>query len=88
MQAAAQTSANVTTLVTRAEEAWAYIYTLLGFALTIEAGVVALIEPLKWPWNLLAYVVAAVVTLSLFADNGWFQKKLLGLKTKYDNKLR
>jgi hypothetical protein len=81
-------SASVTAKVKRGKESWAYLYTLLGFALTIETGVVALITPLKWPWNLLTFALVGWVTIYLFLDNGWFQNKLIGLKARYEEKLR
>jgi hypothetical protein len=81
-------SASVNLGVKRGKESWAYIYTLLGFALTIETGVVALISPLKWPWNLVTFAIAAVITGYLFLDNGWFQNKLIGLKGRQEEKLR
>lgn len=74
--------------VKRGEKSWTFLYTVLGFALTIETGVVALITPLKWPWNLLTFVVVAVTTTYLILDNGWFQNKLIGIKGRYEEKLR
>jgi hypothetical protein len=38
----------VDTKVKRGPESWSYIYIALGFALTIEATVVSMIEPLKF----------------------------------------
>lgn len=81
-------TASVTAEVRRGKESWAYIYTWLGFALTIETGVVALITPLKWPANLLTFAAIGAFTVYLFLDNGWFQNKLIGLKAKYEEKLR
>lgn len=81
-------SESVTAGVRRGKESWAYLYLFLGFALTIETGVVALITPLKWPWNLLTFAVVALITLYLFLDNGWFQNKLIGLKARFEEKLR
>lgn len=83
-----KSKASVTAQVKRGRESWMFLYTWLGFALTIETGVVALITPLKWPVNLLTLVVIGALTVYLFLDNGWFQNKLIGLKVKYEGKLR
>jgi hypothetical protein len=42
--------------VTRGPEGWAYSYIALGFALSIEATIVQMIDPLHFPWNVAAYV--------------------------------
>lgn len=74
--------------VKRGPQSWAFLYTFLGFVLTIETGVVALITPLKWPANLVTLLIIGAVTVYLFLDNGWFQNKLLGLKARYEEKER
>lgn len=88
MTVALKTTASMTAQVRRGEKSWSYFYTLLGFALTIETGVTALIEPLKWPWNLLILAIVGGLTTYLILDNGWFQNKLLGIKARYEEKLR
>ena len=77
-----------TATVKRGPQSWAFIYTFLGFALTIETGVVALITPLKWPWNLGTFLAVGAITIYLFLDNGWFQNKILGWKSRYEEKER
>jgi hypothetical protein len=80
--------ARMTGAVKRGPESWQYIYTTLGFTLTIEAGVVALIAPLRWPWNLIIYAITFVVTAHLLLFNGWFQNKLIGWKGRYEDRAR
>jgi hypothetical protein len=84
----AKATASASAKVKRGEKSWSYLYTLLGFALTIETGIVGLVDPLKWPWNLVSLVVVGAVTIYLFLDNGWFQNKLIGIKARYEEKLR
>ena len=67
----------------RGELAWQYLYITFGFALTIEAGLVALIEPLPWLAKVLAFAIMAGGTLFLWLD-GWFQNKLFGWKARYE----
>jgi hypothetical protein len=77
----------VDTKVKRGPESWSYIYIALGFALTIEPTVVSMIEPLKFPWNIITYLIVGGLTFWLFLNNGWFQNKLVGLKIRYEEKL-
>ena len=79
---------SVSVKVRRGETSWSYLYTFLGFALTVETGVMGLITPLVWPWNLLTLVGVAALTIYLVLDNAWFQNKLIGLKTRYEGKHR
>jgi hypothetical protein len=74
--------------VTRGPEGWAYIYIALGFALSIEATIVQMIDPLHFPWNLAAYAVIALSTAWLFLSSGWFHNKLIGWKDRYEGKSR
>ncbi len=60
----------LTATVKRGPESWAFIYTTLGFALAIESAVVAMIEPLRFPWNVVVYVVVAILTFRLFIASG------------------
>jgi hypothetical protein len=69
-------------------ESWDFIYIWLGFALTIEAGVVGLITPLDFPRNVVVYAVLGALTFWLFIFNGRFQEKLIGMKNDYENKPR
>lgn len=71
--------------VRRGSESWAYIYVTLGFMLTIEAGVVALVAPLIWPRNIIAYSALGVFTAYLWLFSGWFQNKLIRWKGQYEN---
>jgi hypothetical protein len=65
----------VKTEVKRGPESWSYIYVTLGFVLTIEATIITMIEPLKFPWNIVAYLIFAAFTIWQFLDNGRLQNK-------------
>jgi hypothetical protein len=78
----AKATANVTATVKRGPVSWAYFYTLLGFALTIETGIASMFDP---PWALIGLLVVAGVTVFLVLFNGWFQNKLLGWKARYES---
>jgi len=68
--------------VRRGAESWAYIYIVLGFALTIEGTLIDMAW--HYPWNLLTYLIVGALTLWLFLFNGWFQNKLIGIKARYE----
>jgi hypothetical protein len=74
--------------VKRGPESWSYIYIAGGFALTIESTVIGMMTPLTFPWNIIVFGVVASITAWLFIENGWFQNKLIGLKSRYENKVR
>ena len=63
-----KTGVNMT--VKRGPESWAYIYVVLGFALAIEATVITMVEPIKFPWNVALFIAAAAATFWLFIFNG------------------
>lgn len=85
MRGEGRVSANLA--VRRGPESWAYIYTTLGFALTIEAAIIAM-TPLEFPWNVILYAVIAAITVWLFIDNRWVHQRLISLKLRYENKGR
>ena len=74
--------------VTRGNESWTYIYVMMGFALSIEGTIVAMITPLAFPWNIATFAIAGVTTVYLFTSSGWFQNRLLGFKSWYESKGR
>lgn len=74
-------------LVKRGQESWTYIYIMMGFALSIEAGIIGM-TPLHFSWNLAAYGAVGALTVYLFTSNGWFQDKLIGFKNWYETKAR
>lgn len=81
-----KTGVNMT--VRRGPESWTYIYVVLGFALAIEATVITMVEPIKFPWNVVLFIAVAAATFWLFIFNGWFQNKLITMKLAYENKGR
>ena len=44
------------TSVRRGPESWAYIYTGLGFVVTIESTIIGMMTPLMFPWNIIIYL--------------------------------
>jgi cytochrome b subunit of formate dehydrogenase len=74
--------------IRRGPVAWTFIYVALGFALSIEGTFLQMIEPLRFPWNLVAYVALMAVTIWLFTSNRWFHEKLVEIKDRMENKAR
>jgi len=72
----------------RGPVAWTFIYVVLGFTLSIEGTFLQMIEPLRFPWNLIAYVALMAVTIWLFISNESFKNKLFEIKSWYENKAR
>ena len=73
--------------VQRGQDSWNFIYIVLGFALSIEATIVGM-TPLRFPWNIILYVVIWFVTFQSSINNGSFHNKLLGWKNSYESKAR
>jgi hypothetical protein len=84
----AKIKATISAKVRRGPNSWDYLYTFLGFTLTIETGIMGLIKPIDWPCNVVILLSLGAITVYLFFFNGWFQNKLIGLKNGYENKLR
>ena len=61
----------------RGEKNWQALYLGLGFTLTVGGTLIPMIEPLKFPWNLVVFGVLAAVAYWLFIWIGWFQKQFL-----------
>lgn len=74
--------------VTRGPDSWRYFYTVMGLTIAIEGNVIRMIDPLHWPWNLIAYIIAGGLTIYCFMASGWFQNKLIGIKNQYENQPR
>jgi len=74
--------------VRRGSESWAYIYTVLGFLVVIEATVIGMMTPVQFPWIIALFLAIAAITTWQFIDNGWLHNKLIGLKIRYENKPR
>ena len=82
-------SASISMKVTRGPESWAYIYVALGFAVSIEGTAIDMATSvLPFPVNLVVFVVVGALTFWLFLSSGWFQNKLIGLKSRYEQKGR
>ena len=74
--------------VKRGPESWNFVYIVLGFTLSIEGTAISMVEPLKYPFNLTAFVIFTAFTVWLFLFNGWFQNKLIACKATYEDKFR
>ena len=68
----------VTRQVTRGPESWAYIYTMLGFVLTIESTIIGMMTPLIFPWNIVVFLIVAAITSWAFIESEWVHNKLIG----------
>lgn len=76
-------------LVKRGPAAWQFLYTFLGFALTIEGTVISMINELTTTISRLGvFGAVAVATIYLFLDCGRFQNWLIGVKCRYEGKSR
>ena len=80
--------ASLETKVKRGPDSWAYIYIALGFLLQIEGSVIQMATPLKFPVNIFVFAVVGVVTFYVFLSSGWLQNKLIGWKTRYEDRYR
>jgi hypothetical protein len=71
--------------VKRGPNSWNYFYIALGFALSIWGTIIQMVDVLRFPCNVLLYVVTGAGLVWLFLFNGWFQNKLIGWKNSYEN---
>jgi hypothetical protein len=81
----AHASGSADMTVRRGEKSWNYIYVALGFVLTFEGTIITMI-PLRFPFNVLLYILMMINTSALFLLSGWFQNKLLGWKAGYEGR--
>ncbi len=77
-----------TAVIRRGPDSWMSIYIALGFTLSIEGTFLQMFEPLRFPYSLVVYMALMAITFWLFICNGWFQNKLIGIKSRYENKAR
>ena len=82
-----RTTATINAQVKRRPESWNYIYVFLGFTLAIEGDVIQMLQ-MDRTWSLVPYAALASATVYLFLNNGWFQNKLTGMKSLYEEKWR
>jgi hypothetical protein len=68
--------------VQRSPESWGYFYLMLGLSIGLEAAIVAMITPLVFPYNLIAFIAMAAATAYLFLRNERFQNWLVVFKIK------
>jgi len=78
----------VTAEIRRGPGSWPFFYIVLGFALSIEGTCLQMIEPLRFPYNIICYGALMAGTFWLFICNAWFHGKLIGIKGRYENKAR
>jgi hypothetical protein len=77
----------LTETTVRGRPSWDYFYIMLGFALTIGSTVVSML-PLKFPCNIIAFALFAVLTVWAFIESKWLHNKMISLKNSYENKAR
>ncbi len=72
--------------VTRKAESWAFIYFALAITLGIEAAIIALFP---WGvWNIAIMAPILAFTAWAVLSNAWVQNKLIGFKSRNENKAR
>lgn len=73
--------------IKRGEESWKYIYTILGFMLTIEGTIVSMFS-ISAICKILLFFITIAVTSFLFFESSKFQNILFSFKSKMEEKLR
>jgi hypothetical protein len=63
-------------------DSWTHIYLAIGLALTIEGTILQMSEPLRFPDNLIVYVVLGAPTFVLFIFHEWTQNLLSRMEFK------
>lgn len=74
--------------IKRSAESWAYFYTILGFALTIEAAIIGMMTPFVFPLNIIVFLLVASLTAWWFIESEWLHNQLIAIKNHYENKFR
>jgi hypothetical protein len=73
--------------IRRGGASWAYLYVAFGFAITLEGIVFQLLTPpLKFPANILGFVLSAGLTVYYFIFDGRFINRVFTLKQWYENR--
>jgi hypothetical protein len=62
--------------IRHSQNSWQYFYFVVGVALGIELGIVAML-PLTFAWNVIFFLVIGGATTYYLIGNGWVQRKLL-----------
>ena len=81
------TKTTVDVAIKRNAQSWAYLYIVLGFAVSIEGSIIGML-PFRWPTNVAIYLLSIAATAWLIIDSGWCQNKLIGIKNYYEEKER
>jgi uncharacterized membrane protein len=69
-------------------QSWTYIYVALGFFIAIGGTIIQMIEPLEFPWNIVAFIAIAAIAFWIFLFNALFQNRLMAWKNKYEERPR
>lgn len=69
------------------QQSWDFIYIALGFAIAIEGTIIQMFDPIKFPCNIILYLLLGVITWFLFVKNLRFRTKLLAWKSAYEDKV-
>jgi hypothetical protein len=78
-------TSSVDAKVLRGQLSWTYFYVAWGFLISIEGTFIAMWEPLKFPSNIVAYIIAIAATTWLLFFNPSVKNKLIALKNWYEN---
>ncbi len=74
--------------VQRGRESWDYIYTTLGFTLTIEGVLVSYVPFPHWQANIFIAGSLFILTIKCFLESEWLHNELIGIKERYENEWR
>lgn len=83
-----QASASATATVIRGEKSWTFLYLVAGFAVSTEATVVQMIEPLHWLAREALFAVVAGLTLWQVLASGSMQDRLLRWQATHEGRAR
>jgi hypothetical protein len=71
--------------VQRSQASWNYLYVILGFALAIESNIISMsTPPVVFPYNLIIFALASLVTIRAILFNELVQNWLLEVKAQYE----
>jgi hypothetical protein len=83
--AAGTSNATATGAAKHGDAVWNYFYIILGFVISIGTTVI-LMMPLGYPRNIVWFIIFTVGSVWLILFNGWFRKRMLLLKSWYENR--
>ena len=84
-RATSTSSAKAKPAVIRGFQSWSFIYIVMGLLITIEGTVITMIEPLKFPWNILVFSALAAFTVLVCIKSTWFHERLFRVEQSYED---